>query len=71
MGDAADRVRRVRAGRDGDAARAALHRLSESAAGNGNVQPRIREAVAAYCTVGEITAVLKEKFGSYQPPTKF
>src|SRR5437667_9866159 len=31
--DAADRVRRVRAGRDGDAARAALHRLSESAAG--------------------------------------
>src|SRR5439155_1397014 len=30
--DAADRVRRVRAGRDGDAARAALHPPSESAA---------------------------------------
>ena len=69
--EAADRVRRVKRERDGAAARAALQRLSEAAAGTGNVQPAIREAVAAYCTVGEITAVLKSKFGEYQPPTKF
>ena len=69
--EAAERVRRVKTERDGNTARAALDRLAEAAAGTGNLQPRIRDAVAAYCTVGEITAVLKEKFGSYQPPTKF
>jgi len=69
--DAAERVRRVKRERDGEAARAALQRLSEAAAGSGNVQPRIRDAVAAYCTVGEIASVLKAKFGAYQPPTKF
>jgi methylmalonyl-CoA mutase, N-terminal domain len=69
--DAAERVRRVKRDRDGAAARAALQRLSEAASGSGNVQPAIREAVSAYCTVGEITSVLKSKFGEYQPPTKF
>ena len=69
--DAAERVRRVKRERDGEAARAALQRLSEAAAGSGNAQPRIRDAVAAYCTVGEIASVLKAKFGAYQPPTKF
>ncbi|HYR19177.1 MAG TPA: methylmalonyl-CoA mutase family protein [Myxococcales bacterium] len=69
--DAAERVRRVKRERDGEAARAALQRLAQAAAGSANVQPHIREAVAAYCTVGEITSVLKTKFGEYQPPTKF
>jgi len=69
--DAEQRVKRVKRERDGEAARAALQRLSEAAAGRGNVQPQIREAVAAYCTVGEIASVLKAKFGEYQPPTKF
>jgi len=69
--DAADRVRRVKSSRDADSARSALRRLSDAAAGSGNVQPSIREAVAAYCTVGEIASVLKARFGEYQPPTKF
>jgi methylmalonyl-CoA mutase N-terminal domain/subunit len=69
--DAAERVRRVKRERNEEAARAALRRLGEAAAGSGNVQPSIREAVGAYCTVGEIASVLKEKFGAYQPPTKF
>src|SRR5439155_379225 len=45
--DAADRVRRVKSSRDADSARSALRRLSDAAAGSGNVQPSIREAVAA------------------------
>ena len=67
----ADRVRRVKSSRDAESARSALRRLSDAAAGSGNVQPSIREAVAAYCTVGEIASVLKARFGEYQPPTKF
>jgi len=69
--DAAARIARVKVQRDGEKARAALHALSEAAAGRDNMQPHIRKAVGAYCTVGEIAAALKEKFGSYQPPTRF
>ena len=57
--------------RDGGKAQAALRSLSEAAAGKANLQPHIREAVRAYCTVGEIATALKEKFGTYQPPTRF
>ena len=38
---------------------------------SGNLQPHIREAVRAYCTVGEIAGALRDKFGVYQPPTRF
>ena len=69
--EAAERIRRVKRERDGEPARKALDRLSQAASEKGNLQPFIREAVAAYCTVGEIAAVLKAKFGAYQPPTKF
>jgi methylmalonyl-CoA mutase N-terminal domain/subunit len=69
--EAAERVRHVKRERNGEAARKALDRLSQAAGEKSNLQPSIREAVAAYCTVGEIAAVLKEKFGAYQPPTKF
>ncbi len=69
--DAAERVRRVRQERDAGKATDALHELSRAAAGPDNLQPYIRGAVAAYCTVGEIASVLKQRFGVYQPPTRF
>ncbi len=69
--EAATRVARVKKERDARKARAALRALSEAAAGQGNLQPHIREAVRAYCTVGEIASALKERFGAYQPPTRF
>ena len=69
--DAAERVGKVRAGRDAAAAAKALRALSEAAMGSANLQPYIREAVRAYCTLGEIAFALKEKFGAYQPPTRF
>jgi methylmalonyl-CoA mutase N-terminal domain/subunit len=69
--DAAARVAKVKRERDADKARKALGALSEAAGGTANLQPFIREAVRAYCTVGEIAFALKEKFGVYQPPTRF
>ncbi len=69
--EAATRVARVKKEREARKARAALRALSEAAAGQGNLQPHIREAVRAYCTVGEIAGALKERFGAYQPPTRF
>jgi methylmalonyl-CoA mutase N-terminal domain/subunit len=69
--DAAARVSRVKKERDSGKARAALRSLGEAAAGPANLQPYVREAVRAYCTVGEIAAALKERFGAYQPPTRF
>ncbi len=69
--DAAERIARVRRERDQKAASGALRALSDAAAGSENLQPRIREAVRAYCTVGEIAGALKVEFGSYQPPTRF
>src|SRR2546423_2731938 len=69
--EAAARVARVKKERDARKAQAALRALSEAAAGQGNLQPHIRDAVRAYCTVGEIASALKERFGAYQPPTRF
>lgn len=69
--DAAERVARVKKERDGAAAAKALRALSQAAAGSANLQPFVREAVRAYCTVGEIAGTLKAQFGAYQPPTRF
>ena len=69
--DAVLRIRRVRQERDAAKAEAALQQLSKAATGTDNLQPFIREAVAAYCTVGEIAKVLKDRFGTYSPPTRF
>ena len=69
--EAAQRAARVRRERDPGKAQAALRALSSAASGKDNLQPHIREAVRAYCTIGEIASALKEKFGVYQPPTRF
>ena len=69
--DAARRVGRVRGERDAGKAQAALRDLAAAAGGKDNLQPHIREAVRAYCTVGEIASALKKQFGVYQPPTRF
>jgi len=60
-----DRLRQVRAGRDNTAAERSLARIGEAARGTGNLMPLILEAVAAYATVGEISATLKDVFGEY------
>ena len=67
-----ERLRAVRAGRDGGRVQAALKRLGEAAAGSGtgngldNLLPCILEAVRGYATIGEICDALRAVFGVHQ-----
>ncbi|MDR7522022.1 MAG: methylmalonyl-CoA mutase family protein [Armatimonadota bacterium] len=63
-----ERLRRVRAGRDGAAVARALERLGDAARGPDNLLPPILEAVRAYATIGEICDVLRGAFSRYRPP---
>jgi methylmalonyl-CoA mutase, N-terminal domain len=60
-----ERTRRVRAERDAGAATAALDRVQKAARAEANLLHPMREALAAYCTVGEICRVLREELGTY------
>ncbi|MFQ5802908.1 MAG: methylmalonyl-CoA mutase [Candidatus Methylomirabilales bacterium] len=63
-----EELRRVKAARDPRRAEEALRHLDEAAAGTENLMPPILEAVEAYCSIGEITAVLRKRFGEFQEP---
>jgi methylmalonyl-CoA mutase N-terminal domain/subunit len=60
-----ERTAEVRAERNADEAGAALARVRETARGEANLVPPMREALRARCTVGEICNVLREEFGMY------
>jgi methylmalonyl-CoA mutase N-terminal domain/subunit len=60
-----DRLRSVRAQRDGEAAEAALGRLREAAAGERNLMEPLLECARAHCSEGEIIESLQQVFGSY------
>lgn len=60
------RLNRLRAERDGTAVEAALERLRQAAAGDGNLLPPILEAVKTYATLGEICGALRQVFGEYR-----
>ena len=64
-----DRVRRLRAERDNEAAGAALARLNEAARGDDNLLPPLLDAVKTYATLGEICGELRTVFGEYRAPT--
>jgi methylmalonyl-CoA mutase N-terminal domain/subunit len=61
----------VRARRDGAAVQAALEDLRKAAEAGDNVLPATITAVKAYATIGEIVAVLREVYGSWQPTAVF
>jgi len=63
-------LRKVKASRDNDAVKAALDRLRIAATGKENLMPFIMEAVKTYATVGEMTNVMKEVFGTFKEPVK-
>ena len=65
------RLQRLRAERDGGAAQAALARLAEVARGDENTVPAILECVEAYCTLGEMSGVLRETFGEQEELAAF
>ncbi|WP_129793312.1 methylmalonyl-CoA mutase [Sphingosinicella sp. CPCC 101087] len=60
-----ERLERVRAGRDAEAAQAALDALREGARGGANLLDLSVRAARARCTLGEISAALEEVFGRY------
>jgi methylmalonyl-CoA mutase N-terminal domain/subunit len=62
-----ERTRKVRKERDQAAVDAALKQLSEAAKGTDNLLYPMREALAAYATLGEVSDVLREEFGEYEP----
>jgi len=64
-------LRHLKATRDQARVAATLAALGAAARAGDNVMPATIEAVKAYATVGEITAVLKEVFGGYQEPGIF
>jgi methylmalonyl-CoA mutase N-terminal domain/subunit len=62
-----ERTRSVRARREESAAAEALAALSTAATGTENVVPRIRSAVEADVTVGEIATALRSVWGEHRP----
>ena len=68
---AADRLERVRQGRDRDAAARALDAIEGAARGRDNLMPRILDAVKASVTLGEICGALRGVFGVHQPSVVF
>ena len=63
-----ERLNRVRHSRDNGAVGNALEKLKRSASSNENTMPAIIEAVAAYATVEEICAALRDVYGIYEEP---
>ena len=61
----AERTAQVRARRDTAAVDAALARVREAAAGDANLLPVMRDALAAYATIGEVCEVLRTAWGTY------
>ena len=62
-----DRLKKVRAERDDAALEAALHALEQAARGDANLLYPMRDALAAYATLGEVSDVLRLVFGEYEP----
>jgi methylmalonyl-CoA mutase N-terminal domain/subunit len=62
----ADRLKKLRAERDGLKVEGSLKALRQAAEGDANLMPPLIAAVKAYATLGEICDVLREVFGEYQ-----
>jgi methylmalonyl-CoA mutase N-terminal domain/subunit len=63
----AERVRRVREERDQPRAEAALADVAAAARGTQNLLVPMKDALRARATLGEVSDVLRQEFGVYQP----
>jgi methylmalonyl-CoA mutase, N-terminal domain len=63
----AARVADLRHRRDDAAVKAALEDVRSVARGTGNLLPPMKVALACFATLGEVSDVLREEFGVYQP----
>ncbi len=66
-----ERLRRLRAERDGPAVRRKLAELRGVASGPGNLLPVLKGALAARATVGEVCDALRDVWGTYEPTERF
>ncbi|GAC1336857.1 MAG: methylmalonyl-CoA mutase family protein [Candidatus Dormibacteria bacterium] len=66
-----ERLRAVRAGRDGGAVAQALAAVRAAASGDDNLLPPMREALRQYATVGEVANELRAVFGVHHPSAVF
>jgi len=64
-------LERVRSRRDDGAVRRTLDALALGSKSDANTMPLILECVKAYCTVGEISDVLRDAFGTWEEPAAF
>jgi methylmalonyl-CoA mutase N-terminal domain/subunit len=64
-----NRLQRLRLERDNEQVGQAMSALRCAAEGTENTMPYILDAVRAYATLGEITDVFREVFGTYAEPT--
>lgn len=62
------RLKAAKASRDSQKVAETLNKLRQAAASKENIIPALIPAVEARATIGEITATLKEVFGTYQEP---
>jgi methylmalonyl-CoA mutase N-terminal domain/subunit len=61
-----EKLKRLRAGRDGALVQTSLDRIRREAEGETNLIPALLEAVRAYATVGEISTALGDIYGWYR-----
>jgi len=63
------RVKALKKSRNNELVKAALEKVRQAAMSKGtNMIPVLKEAVKSYATVGEITSIMKEVFGTYKDP---
>jgi methylmalonyl-CoA mutase N-terminal domain/subunit len=62
-----ERLEELRAGRSEKEVRRALERVKKAAAGEENLLYPMKDALAAYATLGEVSDALREVFGEYRP----
>ena len=62
------RLKALKQERDNEKVAETLQALRNAAAGTANTMPFILDAVRAYATLGEITDVFREVFGTYEEP---
>jgi methylmalonyl-CoA mutase N-terminal domain/subunit len=65
------RLEEIRSKRDDPSVRRALEEVKRAASAGDNLVPPIIDAVKSMATVGEVTATLKEVYGSYEEPIRF
>ncbi len=61
-----EKLKKLRASRDGEKAKAAVQALTAAARSGENIMPHMVTAAKAYVTIGEAMGALKEAFGEYK-----